>query len=84
MTKEYPELIASKKVLLKVMAYLNEELTDLNYCDTVNNSLPWPSRGVLKGSVNDAWFAGQRWTLEDAIKHIDSMMNDIDNDLEAL
>ncbi len=77
MTKEYPELIASKKVLLKVMAYLNDELTDVNDCDTV------PSSGVLN-RANDAWFTGQRWVLEDAMKRVSNMINDIDTDIEAL
>lgn len=79
--KEYPlessELIASKKALLKVRTYLNDVLEDVNYCDTV------PESGILD-RVNDAWFSGRRMELEDAMKHIDNMVNDIDTDIEAL
>jgi len=78
MTKEYPKLIASKKALLEVRTYLNDVLEiDVNHAQDTY-------QGVLIDHVDDAWFSGQRMVLEDAMKHIDNMVNDIDTNIEAL
>mgnify|MGYP004385965923 CR=1 FL=1 len=78
MTKEYPQLITSRKALLEVRTYLNDVLEiDVNHAqDTYQD--------VLIDHVDDAWFSGQRMALEDAINHIDNMINDIDTNIEAL
>ena len=80
MTKEYPELISSKKALLEVRTYLNDVLEiDVNQAEAKYFNCVVPIN-----RVDDAWFSGRRMELEDAMKHIDNMVNDIDTDIEAL
>jgi len=67
---QYTELKASQVALLDVIKYLRVELADVKYCSNNDHET--------------GWFAGQRMTLEDAITHVESMVNHVENQIEAL
>ena len=67
--KTYKELKASQVTLLSVKDYLEKELLDVTMCT---------------GTPESKWFEGQRMTLEDAIVHVDRMIDDVCNELVSL
>ena len=67
---QYTELKASQVALLDVIKYLRVELADVKYCTNNDHEA--------------GWFAGQRMVLEDAIAHVDKMITDVENQIEAL
>ena len=68
--RNYTELKAVQVALLDVNKYLRIELADVKYCSNNDHE--------------SGWFAGQRMLLEDAIDHVDTMINDVENKLESL
>ena len=66
---KYAELKASLASLWDVMSYLRAELLEVKY---------------YASNPESKWFEGQRMVLEDTIAHVDRMITDVENQIEAL